>query len=456
MTQSKTIAAVATPAGVGGIATIRVSGSRAAEICDKAFVSVSGRKLADMKGYTAAYGKIYDKQRAVDEAVCLVFRAPHSFTGEDVVEITCHGGIFVVKKALRVILDCGAVPAEPGEFSKRAFLNGKTDLAGAEGIMTLINSQGEQGISAALNILEGALSKKIAAVSDSLTDICAHISAWVDYPDEEIDSLGYDEIETVLKSAAGEIKALLDRFDSGMAVTTGVEAAIVGKPNAGKSTLMNLLTGYDRSIVTDIKGTTRDVIEETVNIDGCILRLCDTAGIRNAHDEVEQLGVERSMKKIDRCAVILAVFDSAESLDDEDKRLISLCEGKPTIPILNKSDLPSKIDADYISEHLGEPVIISAKDGTGADELKDRITTLLGTKSFDPNAAMLANERQRQCCISALDAVNEAKNALEAGLTLDAVGVCIDDAISALLELTGQKASQAVVDKIFSNFCVGK
>ena len=243
MTQNKTIAAVATPAGVGGIATIRVSGSRAAEICDKAFVSVSGKKLADMKGYTAAYGKIYDKQRAVDEAVCLVFRAPHSFTGEDVVEITCHGGIFVVKKALRVILDCGAVPAEPGEFSKRAFLNGKTDLAGAEGIMTLINSQGEQGISAALNILEGSLSKKIMSVSDSLADLCAHISAWVDYPDEEIESLGYDEIDIVLNSAAAELKALLDRFDSGMAVTTGVEAAIVGKPNAGKTTLMNLLTG---------------------------------------------------------------------------------------------------------------------------------------------------------------------------------------------------------------------
>ncbi len=452
----KTIAAVATPAGVGGIATLRVSGADAIEICDKAFVSVSGKKLSDLKGYSAAYGKIYDKKQPVDEAVCLVFRAPHSFTGENTVEITCHGGIFVMQKVLRVILDCGAVPAQPGEFSKRAFLNGKMDLSGAESIMSVISSQGEQGLSASLNILEGSLSRKTDEINNSLIEICAHISAWVDYPDEEIEEINEDKIIETLKSAEKELQSLIDRFDSGMAVTTGVEAAIIGKPNAGKSTLMNLLTGYDRSIVTDVKGTTRDVVEETVNIDGCILRLSDTAGIRETGDTVEKLGVERSREKIRRSAIVLAVFDCGDELTKEDIDLIELCRSKPVIPILNKTDKDNKIDKDYIISALGEPVYMSAKDGTGLQELKDRVTTLLGTKNFDPNAAMLVNERQRQCCIKALESIKEAKNALSAGVTLDAAGVCIDDAVSALLELTGKKASQAVVDKVFSNFCVGK
>ncbi len=452
----KTIAAVATPAGAGGIATLRVSGADAIEICDRAFVSASGKKLSELKGYSAAYGKIYDKKQPVDEAVCLVFRAPHSYTGEDVVEITCHGGIFVMQKVLRVILDRGAVPAQAGEFSKRAFLNGKIDLSGAEGIMAVINSQGEQGLSASLNILEGSLSRKVNEINNSLLEICAHISAWVDYPDEEIEEINENEIIDTLKKSRDELQSLLDKFDSGMAVTTGVEAAIIGKPNAGKSTLMNLLTGYDRSIVADVKGTTRDVVEETVNIDGCILRLSDTAGIRETGDTVERLGVERSREKIRRSAIVLAVFDSGDELTKEDIDLIELCKNKPVIPILNKNDKENLIDKDYIISALGEPVIMSAKDGTGLRELKNRVTTLLGTKNFDPNAAMLANERQRQCVIKAVESLKEAENALISGITLDAAGVCIDDAVSALLELTGKKASQAVVDKVFSNFCVGK
>ncbi len=456
MIETTTVAAVATPAGVGGIATVRVSGKDAISVCDKAFKSVHGKKLCDLKGYQALYGKIYDGEQPVDEAVCLVFKAPHSFTGEDVVEVTCHGGSFVVKKVLRVLLDKGALPAQPGEFSKRAFLNGKMDLSGAEGIMTLISSQGEQGLNAALNVLEGSLSRKVNEINSSLVDICAHISAWVDYPDEEIEELNEDKFLLTVTNARNEIENLLDKFDSGMAVTGGVEAAIIGKPNAGKSTLMNLLTGFDRSIVTDIEGTTRDVVEETVNIDGCILRLSDTAGIRETGDTVEKLGVERSREKIKRSAIVLAVFDSGDELGAEDKELISLCENKPVIPILNKSDKTAKIDTDYIIKTMGEPVLMSAKDGNGLEELKDRITTLLGTKNFDPNSAMLTNERQRQCCLKAVESLKEAQNALSMGITLDAAGVCIDDAVSALLELTGEKASQAVVDKVFSNFCVGK
>ena len=456
MIDDSVIAAVATPAGVGGIATLRVSGEKSIEICDRVFRSINGKKLNDLKGYHAAFGKIYDKEQPVDEAVCLVFRAPHSFTGENVVEITCHGGIFVIQKVLRVVLENGAVPAQPGEFSKRAFLNGKMDLSGAEGIMSIISAQGEQGLNASLNLLEGSLSRKIDSVAQSLIDICAHISAWVDYPDEEIEELDENNILDTLSSAHNELKELTDKFDSGMAVTTGVEAAIIGKPNAGKSTLMNLLTGFERSIVTDVKGTTRDVVEETVNIDGCILRLSDTAGIRDTDDTVEKLGVERSREKIKRSAIVLAVFDSGDELTDEDRTLIDLCKEKPVIPILNKSDKETKIDRDYIESTLGRCIEMSAKNGTGLDELRDRVTTLLGTKNFDPNAAMLANERQRQCCLDALGSIEDAVNALKCGFTLDAAGICIDDAVSALLELTGKRASQAVVDKVFSNFCVGK
>ena len=456
MIDDSVIAAVATPAGVGGIATLRVSGKKSIEICDRVFRSINGKKLNDLKGYHAAFGKIYDKEQPVDEAVCLVFRAPHSFTGENVVEITCHGGIFVIQKVLRVVLENGAVPAQPGEFSKRAFLNGKMDLSGAEGIMSIISSQGEQGLNASLNLLEGSLSRKIDSVAQSLIDICAHISAWVDYPDEEIEELDENNILDTLSSAHNELKELTDKFDSGMAVTTGVEAAIIGKPNAGKSTLMNLLTGFERSIVTDVKGTTRDVVEETVNIDGCILRLSDTAGIRDTDDTVEKLGVERSREKIKRSAIVLAVFDSGDELTDEDRTLIDLCKEKPVIPILNKSDKETKIDRDYIESTLGRCIEMSAKNGTGLDELRDKVTTLLGTKNFDPNAAMLANERQRQCCLDALGSIEDAVNALKSGFTLDAAGICIDDAVSALLELTGKRASQAVVDKVFSNFCVGK
>ena len=249
---------------------------------------------------------------------------------------------------------------------------------------------------------------------------------------------------------------MLSKFDSGMAITSGVEAAIVGKPNVGKSTLMNLMTGYDRSIVTEIEGTTRDVVEETINLDGCILKISDTAGMRETGDPVEKIGVERSRKKLERAAIIFAVFDSSKALSEEDKELIELCREKNVIPIINKSDLESELDIDYVENRLGKAVCISAKLGDGYDELCERVTTMLGVKDFDTTSAMLANERQRLCCQRAESALNDAENALNMGLTLDAVGVCIDDAIAALLELTGQKASEAVVDEVFRQFCVGK
>lgn len=456
MSDLSSIAAISTPLGTGGVGIIRISGKNATEIADRIFVSVNGKKLSSSKGYRAYFGRIFDGETAVDEVVCLVFRAPHSYTGEDVVEINCHGGVVLLKKILRLVLQNGAQAAAPGEFTKRAFLNGKLDLSEAESVMTLISAQGEQGATAAFNQLEGSLSRKIEKINSSLLSLAAHIAAWVDYPDDEIEELGNNELYSTIYNAHLELCALLSNFDSGMAVTNGVEAAIVGKPNVGKSTLMNLLTGYDRSIVTEIEGTTRDVVEETVNLNGCILRISDTAGMRETGDIVEKLGVERSRKKLERAAIVFAVFDLSKPLSDEDKELIDECKDKNVIPIVNKTDLEPRLDVDYIKNKLGSPLFISAKSGDGYNELCDRVAELMGTKNFDTTSAMLVNERQRICCQKASDALKDALEALNIGLTPDAIGVCIDDAIAALLELTGQKASEAVVDEVFKQFCVGK
>ncbi len=456
MSDLSAIAAISTPLGTGGVGIIRISGKNATEIADRIFVSVNGKKLSSSKGYRAYFGRIFDGETAVDEVVCLVFRAPHSYTGEDVVEINCHGGVVLLKKILRLVLQNGAQAAAPGEFTKRAFLNGKLDLSEAESVMTLISAQGEQGANAAFNQLEGSLSRKIEKINSSLLSLAAHIAAWVDYPDDEIEELGNNELYSTIYNAHLELCALLSNFDSGMAVTNGVEAAIVGKPNVGKSTLMNLLTGYDRSIVTEIEGTTRDIVEETVNLNGCILRISDTAGMRETGDIVEKLGVERSRKKLERAAIVFAVFDLSKPLSDEDKELIDECKDKNVIPIINKTDLEPRLDVDYIKNKLGSPLFISAKSGDGYNELCYRVAELMGTKNFDTTSAMLVNERQRICCQKASDALKDALEALNLGLTPDAIGVCIDDAIAALLELTGQKASEAVVDEVFKQFCVGK
>lgn len=456
MSDLSSIAAISTPLGTGGVGIIRISGKNATEIADRIFVSVNGKKLSSSKGYRAYFGRIFDGETAVDEVVCLVFRAPHSYTGEDVVEINCHGGVVLLKKILRLVLQNGAQAAAPGEFTKRAFLNGKLDLSEAESVMTLISAQGEQGANAAFNQLEGSLSRKIEKINSSLLSLAAHIAAWVDYPDDEIEELGNNELYSTIYNAHLELCALLSNFDSGMAVTNGVEAAIVGKPNVGKSTLMNLLTGYDRSIVTEIEGTTRDIVEETINLNGCILRISDTAGMRETGDIVEKLGVERSRKKLERAAIVFAVFDLSKPLSDEDKELIDECKDKNVIPIINKTDLEPRLDVDYIKNKLGSPLFISAKSGDGYNDLCDRVAELMGTKNFDTTSAMLVNERQRICCQKASDALKDALEALNLGLTPDAIGVCIDDAIAALLELTGQKASEAVVDEVFKQFCVGK
>ena len=453
---SHTIAAVATPLSAGGIGVIRISGDEAIEIADKVVKTTSGKSLSSLKGYTALHGKVYSDGEAIDECVALVFRAPKSYTGENTVEISCHGGVLVTKQVLRAVLQNGAKAAEPGEFTKRAFLNGKLDLSEAEAVMSLISAQGQEGMKAAFNTLDGALSRKIGELCDILLSASANMAAWVDYPDDEIPELSDDALKESVTTVKNGLNSLLSKFDAGKAITDGVETAIVGKPNVGKSALMNMLSGFSRSIVTDIAGTTRDIVEETVRVGNVVLRLADTAGIRDSDDLVESIGVDMAKTRIERATLILAVFDGSESLDQSDKEILDLCKGRDVIGIVNKSDLPSKTDIDYLNEALSKVVFISAKEGDGEEELTRAIEEALGTDKIDTSQAMITTERQRLCTEKALCCLEEALDAINIGMTMDAINVCIENAVEALLELTGKKAREAVVDEVFSQFCVGK
>ncbi len=451
-----TIAAIATPNASGGIGVIRISGDEAIAVADKVFRAVSEKKLCDIKGYTALFGHIYENESAVDECVALVFRAPKSYTGEDVVELSCHGGLYVTQKVLRTVFAAGAVPAEPGEFTKRAFLNGKIDLAQAESVMNIISAHGQQALNAAANTLDGKLSEKIASIAASLTNVAAGIAVWTDDPDEDVPQAHEENVYEVVKNSLNELSKLIKNFDSGKAVTQGVPTAICGHPNVGKSTLMNQLAGYDKSIVTDIAGTTRDVVEETVRLGDIVLHLADTAGIHESDDIVESIGIDRTMKKLDSSSLVLAVFDSSQPLDSNDIELLTKCRGRKAVAIINKTDLGINTDIDKIKEFIADTVFISAANGDGIEELKAVIEKLLGTAEFDTSAGILANERQYACCTAAAESLREALTGLEIGVTLDAVNVSIDYATEKLLELTGEKAREAVVNEVFSKFCVGK
>ena len=453
---SDTIAAVATPLSAGGIGVIRISGESAIEIADKVVRTTSGKSLASLKGYTAAHGKVYLENEAIDECVALVFRAPKSYTGENTVEISCHGGVLVTKQVLRAVLQSGARPAEAGEFTKRAFINGKLDLSEAEAVMSLISAQGQQGMKAAFSTLDGALSRKIDSLCSILLSASANMAAWVDYPDDEIPELSNDSLKNSIVTVKNGLTSLLSKFDAGKAITDGVETAIIGKPNVGKSALMNMLSGFSRSIVTDIAGTTRDIVEETVRVGNVVLRLADTAGIRESDDLVESIGVDMAKTRIERATLILAVFDGSASLDQSDKEILDLCKNRDVIGIVNKSDLPSKADIDYLKATLSKVVFISAKEGEGEEELTKAIEEALGTDKIDTSQAMITTERQRVCTEKALSCLEEALDALNIGMTMDAINVCIESAVEALLELTGKKAREAVVDEVFSQFCVGK
>ena len=456
MIDNKTIAAISTAQGEGGVGVIRISGSDSAIIADRVFKNINSKKLVDMKGYTAAYGKIIYNNEELDEAVALVFKAPHSYTGEDVVELSCHGGVYITKQVLRAVLDAGAVPAQAGEFTKRAFLNGKIDLTEAEAVIDIITAKSRSAARSAMCVKEGALRKRISSVKDELLALTAHLSAWADYPEEDIAEVDDKMIFSTCDSAIAELENLLSTYDIGQAVKEGIDTVIAGRPNVGKSTLMNLLSGSEKSIVTDIPGTTRDVVEDTVVVGDVILRLSDTAGLRNTDDAVEKIGVDRAKKRLEQCGLLLAVFDNSQTLDEDDYKLLELSTEVPTIAIINKTDLDNKLEIDNIKPKINNIVYISAANGEGREDIISAVERIAGTENLNPSEGILSNERQRSNVSSALKSVKEAKAALEMGLTYDAVTVSLEDAISELLEMTGERTSDEVIDRVFHNFCVGK
>ncbi len=453
---SETIAAISTPNAVGGISVIRVSGPDAITVSERVFEGVSGKKLSSMKGYTAAYGKVYDREGEIDSAVALVYHGPKSYTGEDVVELSCHGGMIVTRRLLRSLLDAGARLAEAGEFTKRAFLNGKMSLTQAESVLDLINSQSEQAARCAVTALDGALYQKIKGIREDLVAQTAHITAWIDFPEEDVDSVKLSQLKDGLMKIHQDIRKLIKTFDIGKVIHMGVNTAIVGRPNVGKSTLMNLLAGCEKSIVTDMAGTTRDVVEETVNLGDVVLRLADTAGIHRTTNAVELAGIERAKKRIEQADLVLLVLDASQPLDEQDLELMRIVRMKPSVVVLNKADLGVKIDEEYIKCDFQHSVVISAKEQVSIQTLNDAVARLMHLTDFDTTQPILANERQRACACAALTQVESALDALSFGMTLDAVNISIEDAVQSLLELTGESVSDVVVDEVFSKFCVGK
>ena len=318
MISGDTIAAIATPVAAGGIGMIRVSGPQALAVADSVFTAVSGRKAAETEGYRGLFGRLHDQQGEIDEAVVFVYRAPKSYTGEDVAEICCHGGIYLVQRTLRACIAAGARPAQAGEFTRRAFLNGKMSLTQAEAVVDLIASQGQQSAQAALSARDGAVFQKIHRVVDKLLEVSSALAAWVDYPDEDIDEVSDENLRRSVEQVCGSLQTILREYDTGRVLREGVSTVIVGRPNVGKSTLMNLLSGEQKSIVTQIPGTTRDVVEDTIRLGDVVLHLADTAGLRDTQDPVERMGVELAKKRLSTSYLVLAVFDSSEELSDED------------------------------------------------------------------------------------------------------------------------------------------
>ncbi|MBS7359026.1 MAG: tRNA uridine-5-carboxymethylaminomethyl(34) synthesis GTPase MnmE [Oscillospiraceae bacterium] len=454
-----TIAAIATAQAAAGLGTIKISGEAALSIADKVFNAVSGKKLSDAKGYTAFYGKVHDGETTLDDAVALVFRAPKSYTGEDVVELSCHGGLFILRRVLRAVLNAGADAAEGGEFTKRAFLNGKMDLSEAEAVMSLISASGEEARAATLNALDGALSREIGECREELAKTSSFLAAWVDYPDDEIPELTDSQMQETLSSVRNRLSKLLYGFDAGRAILEGVDTAIVGRPNVGKSTLMNALSGRERAIVTSVAGTTRDVLEETVRLGNITLRLADTAGIRmNTDDEIEKIGVLKAKERFDRASLVLMVLEFNKELSNDDKELLELCKGKNSVVVINKADEEQKLSLEEVKKLFGNEniVLISAKKRDGLEDLTKTVEKVVGTARFDPSAPLITTERQRSCTNKALQSLDEALDGLAMGITPDAINVCIDCAVENLCVLTGEKATETVVNEVFKNFCVGK
>ena len=454
-----TIVSISTAPGIGGIGIIRMSGEKSFEILDKIFKPKTSQKIEDIKGYTIKYGHIVENNEIIDEVLVSYFKAPRSYTTENMCEINSHGGNVVVKKILEICLKNGAELAEPGEFTKRAFLNGRIDLAQAESVIDVINAKSDKEAKSGIKQLEGYLSKEIKGIKQEILDVLVNIEVTIDYPEYDTPEVQEKEIAQMLESVGKKLKKLEKSFDNGKIIKDGIKTAIIGKPNAGKSSLLNAILKEDRAIVTDIAGTTRDTIEEFVTINGIPLNLVDTAGIREASDEVEKIGVEKSIKQANDADLIIAIFDSSKDLEEEDIEILNLIKGKKSIILLNKSDLNSKIDEnDERFTSITENILrISALNKYGIDELYEKIAELFNLNEINlDNEILITNIRHKNIISKSLENVNKAKEALEINMPIDIITIYIKEILEDLGEITGEVVTEDIINEIFSKFCLGK
>ena len=455
MNENRTIAAISTPQGTGGISVIRISGKDSVNIASAVF---TGRDLSTVKTHTVHYGFIKNRNgEKIDEVLVTVMLAPRTFTREDTVEISCHGGSVSTQAVLSAVIEAGAYMAEPGEFTKRAFMNGRIDLSQAEAVIDVINAKNELSRRNAVAQLGGTLSDKIKGVREKLVHLSAQMQVIIDYPDEDLEDVTVSDIENVCRDCSSELERLISTAENGRIIREGIKTAIVGKPNVGKSSIMNYLIGEQRAIVTDIAGTTRDVIEETVNLKGIPLVLSDTAGIHHTDDTVEKIGVERSRRHIDSADLVIAVIDISRDLDEDDQEILNATEGKTRIILLNKTDVEPQ-QAQSVGVISDDMVIgVSAKTGEGMDKLADEIARLCGLdKISSENGAVITNMRHKTALTNAQKSLLAAADALMCGMPTDIVSIDISSAMDSLGEITGETVSESVVDNIFHNFCVGK
>lgn len=453
-----TIAAISTPYGTGGISIIRISGSNAVEIADRIFAPSSGRMLKDVPTHTIHHGRVVGRDgKMIDEVLVSVMLAPRTYTGEDVVEINCHGGLVVTKSVLEEVFAAGAVQASPGEFTKRAFLSGRMDLCEAEAVIDVINSKTSLEHSVSVNHLSGALSDKINHIRSRLLSLIANVQVLIDYPDEGLESLSDEEFLDTLKEIGKDIAKLYATSETGRLIRSGISSVIAGKPNVGKSSLLNLLAGSNRAIVTDTPGTTRDVIEEYISFGNVTLRLADTAGIRKTDDEVESIGVNLSYEYLRKCDLVIFMADATRGLDDEDMDVISSIGNKKRIALINKCESGSKISKDELEKYFDTCIEFSVKDEIGVTDLENAISSMFEMGEIAQSCdGIITNSRHRDALYKAGQAVNGAITAIESGIPVDTTFIDLENAVASMGEIVGLTVAEEIVDKIFHSFCVGK
>lgn len=455
-----TIAAISTPIGVGGIGIIRVSGKEAISIVDKIFKAANKKSLTEVDSHTITYGHIISQSgKVLDEVLIMLMKAPKTFTREDVIEINCHGGPIPLNAVLMEVINAGARLADSGEFTKRAFLNGRIDLSQVEAIMDIIEAKTELSLSQAIGQLEGNLSKRIKAYQDTLIQIIARIEVSIDYPEYDQDEPITSDFEEELRVLNDELGDLLKTADTGKMIREGVKTAIVGRPNVGKSSLLNALLEENKAIVTDIPGTTRDVVEAYLNIDGIPYQLLDTAGIRETEDIVEQIGVERSKSSIEEADLVLMLMDSHAGLLDKDREILNQVKGKHVIYALNKSDLESNITQEMLDQYFndGSVIRISAKAQSGLSELKQAMKqVVMKGEAQVKNEATISNQRQKQALINAIKSLEKVIEAIEMGLPEDCLAIDLHDAFGHLGMIVGESIKEEIINQLFSRFCLGK